>query len=147
MPTGAGLRKSPPPVSSISLGTILVADEYLLSATLASQRCALRNEPSTMDRGRPLKHDHPPSASTSSSVASAASSVSRLKSTAGPKESVKRKPVPASASSSPVTSQKPPSTSLNDNPNDQSFLIQDSRPTLPSVSTSSPTIVPRDLDQ
>ncbi|KAL9130991.1 MAG: hypothetical protein Q9217_000980 [Psora testacea] len=105
-----------------------------------------------MDRGRSLRHENVPSASTSNSTGST-SSTTRLKPAAGLKaEPVKRKPVPGSATSSPATTQQTRPLPLGaqelsrHQSAQQSFLLQ-GQPSLPAVSTSSPAIIPRNLDE
>lgn len=107
-----------------------------------------------MDRGRPTRLD------TSSPQPPTSTSPSSLPKVTVPKaESVRRKPVPSSASTaSPVTSQRLPSLStggivvavaedepIGYNPNRQSFLADP--PPLDRPLASSPTLVARDLDQ
>lgn len=107
-----------------------------------------------MDRGRPSRHEQAFSASTT--TAGPAPPSARRKPGASPNlDSVRRKPVPLSVSS--ATAQKPPPLSsggivvavgedeFSEYARHQSSLPKP--PSLASVATASPTLVPRDLDQ
>ncbi|KAL9104118.1 MAG: hypothetical protein Q9163_000920 [Psora crenata] len=102
-----------------------------------------------MEPGAYLQHQRVPSAASAASISSAA----RLRSSATPKaEPVKRKPVPASSSSTAATTPHahhfPPRAQdpLSNPAAQQSFLLQDPTP-LPALSPPSPTLVARNLDE
>ena len=109
------------------------------------QQSPVRHEIRTMDRTRPLRLDHPLSASSSTS---STSSVSRPKPASAPKDPVKRKPLPG-ATSSPTAGPKPPldSSSAPEEPSRSHSIFQQPLPTIPQIPNASPIIVPRDLDQ
>lgn len=105
-----------------------------------------------MDRGRPSKHEHAPSSTSTTSIGSVPS-ISRLRpGIVSNFDTVRRKPVPSSAS--PASSRATPPLSSSGivvaggedvHANRQSFL--EDPPSLSQPLSGSPTLVARDLDQ
>ena len=99
-----------------------------------------------MDRSMSSRHHQPsPNPTNPHTLAAAPPAPSSRPSTAS-KETVKRKPVPGSTSSSPATYQNPSPFTSNDISSHQSNTSISSI-SIPPLSASNPSILPRDLDQ
>ena len=96
-----------------------------------------------MDRSMSSRHHQPPSIPHPPSTKSSSTNPN---SQPAPKDTVRRKPVPGSTSSSPAIYKNPSSFTSEDTSNDQANLPHPSI-TIPQISSQSPTILPRDLDQ